>query len=299
LITRLKKAAVIGAVATLSAAGLTACMSDGNDGDSDTIRIGSTEADKSQWQVFQEKAEEEGLDVDVVSFTDYSMPNKALAEGELDVNQFQHIQFLAEENVKADYGLVPFGASQTFPMGVYAKDYSSVEEIAEAGDVVIPNDTTNQGRAIKVLAAAGLVTLRDDDLLTPTPADIVAEESDVTVTPVDASQTAVAYNDGQASVINNNFLAAAGVDANDAVFKDNPDDPSSQPYINVWVTTEENKDDENYRKLVEIWHSDEVQEAVANDTAGTAVKAENSPEELREILADTEQKIREQGGADE
>jgi D-methionine transport system substrate-binding protein len=299
LITRLKKAAVIGAVATLSAAGLTACMSDGNDGDSDTIRIGSTEADKSQWQVFQEKAEEEGLDVDVVSFTDYSMPNKALAEGELDVNQFQHIQFLAEENVKADYGLVPFGASQTFPMGVYAKDYSSVEEIAEAGDVVIPNDTTNQGRAIKVLAAAGLVTLRDDDLLTPTPADIVAEESDVTVTPVDASQTAVAYNDGQASVINNNFLAAAGVDANDAVFKDNPDDPSSQPYINVWVTTEENKDDEDYRKLVEIWHSDEVQEAVANDTAGTAVKAENSPEELREILADTEQKIREQGGADE
>lgn len=299
MITRLKKAAVIGAVATLSAAGLTACMSDGNDGDSDTIRIGSTEADKSQWQVFQEKAEEEGLDVDVVSFTDYSMPNKALAEGELDVNQFQHIQFLAEENVKADYGLVPFGASQTFPMGVYAKDYSSVEEIAEAGDVVIPNDTTNQGRAIKVLAAAGLVTLRDDDLLTPTPADIVAGESDVTVTPVDASQTAVAYNDGQASVINNNFLAAAGVDANDAVFKDNPDDPSSQPYINVWVTTEENKDDEDYRKLVEIWHSDEVQEAVANDTAGTAVRAENSPEELRDILADTEQKIREQGGADE
>ncbi|MCJ7857935.1 MetQ/NlpA family ABC transporter substrate-binding protein [Corynebacterium kalidii] len=299
MITRLKKAAVIGAVATLSAAGLTACMSDGGDGDSDTIRIGSTEADKSQWQVFQEKAEEEGLDVDVVSFTDYSMPNKALAEGELDVNQFQHIQFLAEENVKADYGLVPFGASQTFPMGVYAKNYSSVEEIAEAGDVVIPNDTTNQGRAIKVLAAAGLVTLRDDDLLTPTPADIVAEESDVTVTPVDASQTAVAYNDGQASVINNNFLAAADVDANDAVFKDNPDDPSSQPYINVWVTTEENKDDEDYRKLVEIWHSDEVQEAVANDTAGTAVSAENSPEELRDILADTEQKIREQGGADE
>jgi D-methionine transport system substrate-binding protein len=299
LITRLKKAAVIGAVVTLSAAGLTACMSDGNDGDSDTIRIGSTEADKSQWQVFQEKAEEEGLDVDVVSFTDYSMPNKALAEGELDVNQFQHIQFLAEENVKADYGLVPFGSSQTFPMGVYAKNYSSVEEIAESGDVVIPNDTTNQGRAIKVLAAAGLVTLRDDNLLTPTPADIVAEESDVTVTPVDASQTAVAYNDGQASVINNNFLAAAGVDANDAVFKDNPDDPASQPYINVWVTTEENKDDEDYRKLVEIWHSDEVQEAVANDTAGTAVKAENSPEELEEILADTEQKIREQGGADE
>lgn len=299
LITRLKKAAVVGAVATLSAAGLTACMSDSNDENSDTIRIGSTEADKSQWQVFEQKAEEEGVDVEVVSFTDYNVPNQALTEGDLDVNQFQHIQFLAESNVASGNNLVPFGASQTFPMGVYAKDFSSVEEIADAGDVVIPNDSTNQGRAIKVLAAAGLVTLRDDELLTPTPADIVADDSDVTVTPVDASQTAVAYNDGQAAVINNNFLESAGVSANDAVFKDNPDDPASQPYINVWVTTEENKDNEDYQKLVEIWHSDEVQEAVANDTAGTAVKAENSPEELEDILADTEQKIREQEGSDE
>ncbi|MEY8566044.1 MetQ/NlpA family ABC transporter substrate-binding protein [Corynebacterium sp.] len=299
MITRLKKAAVVGAVAALSATGLTACMSDGNDGDGDTIVIGSTEANESQWQVFKEKAEEEGVDVEIKNITDYNRQNPSLSDGELDVNQFQHILYLAEYNVQADDDLVPFGSSQTFPMGLYAKDADTVEEIAEAGEVVIPNDTTNQGRAIKVLAAAGLVTLRDDNLLTPGPSDIVADKSDVTVTPVEAVQTAVAYNDGTPSVINNNYLANADVSAEDAVFKDDPSDPAAQPYVNVWVTTKENKDNEDYQKLVEIWHSDEVQKAVADDTNGSAVKAEFTPEELEKILADTEDKLREQGGAED
>lgn len=301
MISRLKKTAVVGAVAALSVTGLTACMSDDENGGGEDgpIRIGSTEAQESQWQVFAEQAEEAGIDVEIESFTDYNIPNEALAEGELDVNQFQHIQFLAESNVNSGNDLVPFGSSQTFPMGVYSQNASSVEDIAEAGDVVIPNDSTNQGRAIKVLASAGLLTLREDDLLTPTPSDIVAEESDVTVTAVDAAQTAIAYNDGQAAVINNNFLGNANVTADDAVYTDDPDDPAAQPYINVWVTTEENKDNEDYQRLVEIWHSDEVQEAVANDTGGSAVKAEFSAEELEQILADTEQLIREQGTPDD
>ena len=300
LFSKVARRATAGVVAVATAASLAACADDDNDSEGDgPIRIGSTEADKSQWQAFAEVAEEEGIDIDVVSFTDYVQPNRALDAGELDVNQFQHIQFLAEENVNAGYGLVPFGSSQTFPMGVYSKDAESVEDIAEVGEVVIPNDTTNQGRAIKVLAAAGLVTLRQDDLLTPTPADIDQDASDVEVIAVEAPQTAIAYNDGQVAVINNNFLESAGVNANDAVYKDNPDDESSLPYINVWVTTEENKDNEDFQKLVELWHTDKVQKAVANDTSGTAVKAEFSADELEEILADTEQKIREQDSPDD
>ncbi|MGP9723992.1 MetQ/NlpA family ABC transporter substrate-binding protein [Corynebacterium sp. AOP40-9SA-29] len=297
MITRLKKVAALGTVAVVSAVGLTACMSD--DSDTDTITIGSTEANESQWQVFQQKAEEEGVNVEVKSITDYTQQNPALSDGELDVNQFQHILYLAEYNVQANDDLVPFGSSQIFPMGIYAKDANSVEEIADAGEVVVPNDTTNQGRAIKVLAAAGLVTLRDDDLLTPSPADIVAEESDVTVTPVEAAQTAVAYNEGTPSVINNNYLANAQVTAEDAVYKDDPADADAQPYINVWVATKENKDNENFQKLVEIWHSDEVQEAVQEDTNGSAVKSDVSADELEEILADTEQKLRDQGTPDD
>lgn len=297
MISRLKKTAVVGAVAALSATGLTACM--GDDNDSETIRIGSTEANESQWQVFQEQAEEAGIDVQIENISDYNRQNPALSAGELDVNQFQHFLYLARYNVDADDDLVPFGSSQTFPMGVYAQDADTVEDIAEAGEVVIPNDSTNQGRAINVLAAAGLVTLTDDNLLTPSPSDIVAEESDVTVTPVEAAQTAVAYNDGTPSVINNNYLTNANVTADDAIYKDDPSDADAQPYVNVWVTTQENKDNEDFQQLVEIWHSDEVQEAVANDTEGSAVKAEFSAEELQDILAETEQQIREQGSPDD
>ncbi|MGO1948164.1 MAG: MetQ/NlpA family ABC transporter substrate-binding protein [Mycobacteriaceae bacterium] len=299
---RSARKAAAGVVAAATAASLTACMNDGSDddgaGDGDgggTITIGSTEAQESQWQVFQEKAQEEGIDVEVENITDYNQQNPALSGGDLDVNQFQHILYLAEYNVNADDDLVPFGSSQTFPMGVYAQDADSVEDIAEDGEVVIPNDTTNQGRAIKVLAAAGLVTLQDDALLTPGPDDIVTDESDVTVTPVEAVQTAVAYNDGTPAVINNNYLANADVTAEDAVYKDDPDDADAQPYVNVWVTTQEDKDNEDYQKLVEIWHSDEVQEAVQNDTNGSAVKAEFTAEELEDILADTEEKLRDQG----
>ncbi|MDN5720150.1 MAG: MetQ/NlpA family ABC transporter substrate-binding protein [Corynebacterium sp.] len=295
--TRLKKVAALGTVAVVSAVGLTACMSD--DSDADTITIGSTEANESQWKAFQQKAEEEGVNVEVKSITEYAQQNPALSNGDLDVNQFQHIQYLAEYNVSADDDLVPFGSSQIFPMGVYSKNLNTVEELEEAGEVIIPNDSTNGGRAILVLAQNGLVTLKDDDVLAPRPADIDEEKSKVKVTAVDPGQTAVAYNDGQASFINNNYLDSAGVNANDAVITDDPEAPEAQQYINVWVTTQKNKDNEDFQKLVEIWHSDEVQEAVQNDTDGTAIEVEKTPEELQEILADTEQKFRDQGTSDE
>ena len=304
MFTRLRKAAAVSVVAAVSAASLTACMSDSSSGDGDgsedaPIRIGSTEADKSQWQVFEQEADKEGVNVEVVPFNEYTTPNRALAEGELDVNQFQHIQFLAESNVESGQDLVPFGSSQIFPMGVYSKTLKTTDELADAGEVIIPNDSTNGGRAILVLAQNGLVTLKDDSVLAPRPADVDESKSKVKVTAVDAAQTAVAYNDGQAAFINNNFLEAAGVNANDAVIKDDPDSPESQQYINVWVTTADQADNENYRKLVDIWHSDAVQKAVQNDTENTAIEVKKSPEELKKILDDTEKTFREQGSTDD
>lgn len=153
----------------------------------------------------------------------------------------------------------------------------SVSAVAAAGRVAIPNDQTNQGRAINVLASAGLVTLKSKDKLTPTPADIDTGRSKVTVVPVDAAQTATAFNDGTPAVINNNFLSAAGVTAADAVAKDDPKQESAKPYINVFVTTEARKDDPTIAKLVEIWHDPEVQKAVSADSQGTAVEVNTSP----------------------
>ena len=273
-------------------AGVTACASDDND--SGTITIGSTEADKSQWKIFKEKASEAGLDVEVTPFSDYNTPNRALEDGSLDVNQFQHIQFLAQYNVESGSDLKVLGATEIFPMGIYSKDAKTVEDIEKAGEVVIPNDNTNGGRAIFVLEKAGLVTLKSDDVVAPTPADIDTAKSKVKV--VDASQTAVAYNDGAVAAINNNFMVAADVTPDDAIIKDDPDDPAAAPYINVWAARADDIDNEDYLKLVELFHDPDVQKAVQEDTSGSAVEVTGkSQDDLNKILEDTEEQFREQG----
>lgn len=292
----LRTAAAVAVTLGLTA-GITACASDGtNDG---AITIGSTEANESQWKVFKEEAEKAGLNVEIKPFTEYPPVNQAVADGELDVNQFQHIQYLAEYNVKSGSDLKPFGATETFPMGIYSKKAKTVEDIEKAGEVIVPNDSTNGGRAIKVLVSAGLVTLKQADLIAPKPADIDTAKSKVKVVAVEASQTPIAYNDGRVAIINNNFLKNADVTAKDAIFKDKPSDPDAQPYINVFVTRAADINNADYKKLVEIWHSDAVQAAVAVDTNGSAVEAKNSPEELQEILASTEQKFRDQGTSED
>lgn len=292
--TPLFRTAAAVAVTLGLAAGVTACASDDKDGS--VITIGSTEADKSQWKVFKEKASEAGLNVEVKGFTDYNMPNEALDEGDLDVNQFQHIQFLAQYNVKSGTDLKVLGATEIFPMGLYSKTAKTVEDIEATGEVIIPNDNTNGGRAIFVLAKAGLVTLKSDDVIAPTPADIDTGKSKVKVTAVDASQTAVAYNDGKIAAINNNFMANANVTPDDAIIKDNPDDPAAAPYINVWAARADDIDNEDYLKLVEIFHDPEVQAAVQEDTAGSAVEVtDKTQDELNKILEDTEAQFREQG----
>ena len=279
-------------------AGVTACMSD--DSDSGTIVIGSTEASQSQWKVFKEKASEAGLDVEVTPFSDYNMPNKALEEGELDVNQFQHIQFLAQYNVESGTDLKVLGATEIFPMGIYSKEAKTVEDIEKAGEVVIPNDNTNGGRAIFVLEKAGLVTLKSDDVVAPTPADIDTAKSKVKVNAVAAEQTAIAYNDGAIAAINNNFMINAGVTPDDAIIKDDPDDEAAAPYINVWAARADDVDNEDYLKLVEIFHDPEVQKAVQEDTSGSAVEVTGkSQDELNKILEDTEEQFREQGTSED
>jgi D-methionine transport system substrate-binding protein len=279
-------------------AGVTACASD--ESDSGTIVIGSTEASQSQWKVFKEKASEAGLDVEVTPFSDYNMPNKALDEGDLDVNQFQHIQFLAQYNVESGTDLKVLGATEIFPMGIYSKEAKTVEDIEKAGEVVIPNDNTNGGRAIFVLEKAGLVTLKSDDVVAPTPADIDTAKSKVKVNAVAAEQTAIAYNDGAIAAINNNFMINAGVTPDDAIIKDDPDDEAAAPYINVWAARADDVDNEDYLKLVEIFHDPEVQKAVQEDTSGSAVEVTGkSQDELNKILEDTEEQFREQGTSED
>ena len=298
--TRARRTAVL-AGATALVLSLGACSSGGDDAeaavggdtagaatDGGPITVGVVGASEDHWRIFEAKAEEDGFDVDIVDFTEYTLPNPALSQGELDLNQFQHILYLAQYNVEAGEDLVPVGATAVYPLGLYSQRYESVEDIPDGSEVAVPNDPTNLARALLVLQDAGLVTLRDGGSAFSTEADVLDDESRVTVTPVDAQQTALALDSVAASIINNDFLADAGIDPSTVLYADDADSDAAKPYINIWAARAEDADDERLLALIGIYEDEEVQAALQEASGGTAVLADQTPDELREILADVE-----------
>jgi D-methionine transport system substrate-binding protein len=272
---------------------LAACGGDDNNQvasgeNGEPIKIGVVGAADDYWKVFTDLAAEEGIEVELINFTDYTQPNPALSQGQLDLNQFQHLQYLAAYNVGNGDELTPIGATAIYPLGLYSTEHSSLEEIPEGGEVAIPNDETNQARALLVLQDAGLLTLEGGGDSTSLPSDIIEEESRVSVTPVGAEQTAVALNSVDASIINNDFVTDAGLDPSDALYQDQADSPGARPYINIWASRAADQDNETFQRLIELYHTDEVQEAASHASGGTAVFVDNPAAELQEILDEIE-----------
>jgi len=278
---QIRRAAAATAAVTVAATSLVACSSDADD--DKTITVGTTDDAKQAWVAFEQEAKDAGYDIDIKSFSDYNTPNQALNQGELDTNNFQHLKFLAEYNHGNGTNLVPIVATEIVPLALFWKGHDSLDGI-EGEEVAIPNDSTNQGRAINVLVQADLITLKKDGLITPTPLDIDEKKSKVKVVPVDAAQTPSAHGEGTPAIINNSFLERAGIDPATAVFQDDPNSEEAEPYINVFAVREEDADNEDIKKLAELWHSDAVQKGVDEDSAGTSVEVERTPEELQEIL---------------
>lgn len=263
--------------------------------DGDPIRIGVVGASEDYWQAYTKLAEDEGIDIELVNFTDYTQPNPALSQGQLDLNQFQHLQYLAAYNVANDDDLTPIGATAIYPLGLYSTQHDAIEDIPEGAEIAIPNDETNQARALLVLRDAGLLELEGGGDSTSLPSDVLEEESKVSVTPVAAEQTAVALNSVDASIINNDFVGDAGLEPTDALYEDNADSPGARPYINVWAARSDDVDNETFERLVELYHSPEVQEAAREASGGTAVFVETPADELQEILDGIEENLAAQG----
>ncbi|MBK4140772.1 methionine ABC transporter substrate-binding protein [Corynebacterium macginleyi] len=278
---QIRRAAAVTAAVTVAATSLVACSS--NTDDDKTITVGTTDDAKQAWVAFEQEAKNAGYDIDIKSFSDYNTPNQALDQGELDTNNFQHLKFLAEYNHGNGTNLVPIVATEIVPLALFWKGHDSLDGI-EGEEVAIPNDSTNQGRAINVLVQAGLITLKKNGIITPTPLDIDEKKSKVKVVPVDAAQTPSAHGEGTPAIINNSFLERAGIDPATAVFQDDPNSAEAEPYINVFAVREEDADNEDIKKLAELWHSDAVQKGVDEDSAGTSVQVKRTPEELKEIL---------------
>ena len=261
-------------------------------GTDEVIRIGVVGAGDPYWETYKEAAAAEGIEVELVDFSEYTQPNPALSAGELDLNQFQHVIYLATYNVASDDDLQPIGATAIYPLGLYSSQYESVEDIPEGATVAVPNDESNQARGLLVLQSAGLIELKDGGSSFSTPADVL-DSSRVKVEAVDAALTATSLPDVAAAIINNDFVADAGLSFQDAIAVDDPSDPNALPYVNIFAARAEDADNPTYLQLVEIYQStQEVLDGVQDASGGTAVFVDTPAEDLVASLTDVEEDIR-------
>ena len=266
---------------------LAACGSSSNgNGDSKKITIGVV-GNETANQVLKDEAAKQGITIEYSEFTDYAQPNPAVDAGDNDMNRFQHIAYLANYNVSSGKDLQIVGSTNIYPIAIFSKKHKKVDEIPQGGTIAIPNDSVNEARALLLLKAQNLVTFKSE-VHTPTHNDIDTGKSKVKVTPVDAAQTVVSLDSVDAAVINNTFLADAGLNPSDALAQDDPNNPDARRYVNLFVAQKDKVNDETYKKVVEIFHSKTVQDAVKEDSKNTAVEVNLSQDELKKALENEE-----------
>ncbi|MET0188506.1 MAG: MetQ/NlpA family ABC transporter substrate-binding protein [Pseudonocardia sediminis] len=268
----------------------------GGDGAGQTVTIGVADASENYWNVYKSKAAAAGITVELVNFTDYNQPNPALSQGQLQLNQFQHMQYLANYNVKNDDTLVPIGATAVYPLPLYSTRHASLEQFPQGAKIAIPNDPVNQARSLLVLQAAKLLTLRGGGTPLSTPNEIDPATSKVTILPVDAAQTAANINGVDGAIVNNNYATSAKLGSDKVVYAEDPNSDEAKPYINTFVSRAADKDNPTYRKLAEIYHDPEVINAARADLGAGGVFKTNDAADLQATTTQIEDTIRKAGG---
>lgn len=284
---------VLGLAGCATAADNAGAESDAAD---ETVKIGIVGKGDAQWAPFVEAAAEEGIIVELVDFGSYEQPNPALTEGELDLNQFQHIVYLAGYNVAADQDLQPIGSTAIYPLGLYSKKYDDVKKIGEGETIAVPDDASNQARALLVLQSAGLIELKSGGSIFSDLADIDQAKSKVKVTALEAALIPTALPDVAAGILNNDFVADAGFSFDDAIAQDDPSDPNALPYVNIFAARADDVDNPTYLKLVEIFQTDEkVQAGLLESSGGTGVSLQTPVADLVASLKKVEADTKAQG----
>lgn len=254
----------------------------------ETIRIGVVDDSDPYWDDFVDAAADEGLTIEIQNYDEYSLPNPALDEGEIDINQFQHIVYLAEYVANTGSDITPIGSTAIFPLGLYSTQYDSVDEIPDGETVVVPDDPSNRARALLILQSAGLIELTGGGSIFSDLSEVDEANSRVEVTEAAADLTATSLEDVGAAVINNDFIEAAGLTPDDVIAEDDPADPNALPYVNIFAVRAEDKDNEDYQKLVEIYQNDQtILDGVQEAAGGTAEFVKIPAVDLEESLADT------------
>ncbi|MGW2266767.1 MetQ/NlpA family ABC transporter substrate-binding protein [Streptomyces koyangensis] len=254
---------------------LTACGSGPDDasGAEGPLVVGATPTPAGEILDYVKKnlAKDAGLDLDIKEFTDYVLPNTALQEGTLDANLYQHQPYLDEFNQSKGTELVALDEVYLPPTGVYSEKVKDIADLRKGATVAVPNDVTNEGRALNLLAEEGLIELKKGAGADASPSDIAKNPKNITIKELDPAQLPRSLSDVDAAAINNNFALDAGLDPRkDAILLEKSED---NPYNNVLAVKKGNENDPRVKKLAELLTSPEVKKFIEDTYKGSVIPA--------------------------
>ena len=231
------------------------------------VRIGLTGAVYEPiWDVVKEKLKDEGIELEYVQFNNFSLPNNALANGEIEINAFQHHAFFNNDTSSNGYDLTAIGDTYIVAMDIFSDKITDLSELKDGDSVAIPNDVTNGGRALKVLESAGLLTVDPEAGSLPTVNDITDNPLNLKIQEVDANLVPSLIPDVTIAVVNGNYALDAGLEADKALYKES--EYADNSYYCLIAVRSEDADNPVYQRIAEAYRCDEVIDVYNNQFAG-------------------------------
>lgn len=237
-----------------------------------TIKVGASITPHAEiLNAVKDELAAQGYNLEVVEFTDYVLPNTALEEGDLDANYFQHGPYLDDFNAQNGTHLVAVAAIHYEPFGIYAGKTTSLEELADGATVAIPNDGTNEARALLLLEAQGLIKLNEGVTFTATKLDIAENPKNLDIQEIEAAQLPRSLQDVDLAVINGNYAIQAGLKVSDALAVEDKDSIAAETYANVLVVKEGNEETDATKALIAALQSETAREFIDATYEGAVI----------------------------
>ena len=273
----MKKKSILSVVlAGIVTLGLVGCGGANTSGSKDSktdkvIKIGVTpKPHKEIVDIAKPLLEKEGYTVEITEFNDYVQPNTAVSEGSLDANFFQHMPYLKEQNESKGFKLVSVGAVHLEPMGLYSKKIKSLDELKDGATISVPNDPSNEARALKLLAGKGIIKIKDGELVTAK--DITENPKNLKFTELEAAAIPRAIDDVDAAVINGNYAIEAKFNpTKDSIIIEDKNSAAAKPYANIIVVKEGNENQDKIKALVKAMTSPEVKAFIEKEYNGSVI----------------------------
>lgn len=238
--------------------------------DKTSIKLGTMEGEESEvWKTAAEQAKKEGLNVELVYFSDYALPNEAVNSGDIDANAFQHKPYLDAQIEQRGYKLSIAGYTVLFPMGIYSHKIKDMKDLRDGAIVGVPNDPSNGGRALRLLNDMGLIKLKDTNDVLASKLDIVENPKKLEIRELDAGMLGRAIDDFDIAIVNTNWALTTGLKPDkDAIAWETAE---NNPYNNIIVVRTADKDEPWVKKLVAAYNSEPVR-AKINEVFGVTAK---------------------------